>query len=249
VIPERRYTVLDGYRLHSVHAGAGDPVVLLHGLSGSHRWWLRALHRLAARYSVHVPELVGFGSSRPARRQPNIPEAAELILAWLDVLGIERCALVGHSMGGQIAIHIAARAPERLTRLVLVSAAGIPRPVSLSETARFVAEMVPPRAWGHPGFLPVIALDALRTGPFTMLRAARYLIAADVRPFLPRITTPTLLIWGKSDPLTPIAHGREMQQAIPGARLVVLDGAAHVPMADRPAEFLAALEAFLAEPL
>jgi pimeloyl-ACP methyl ester carboxylesterase len=249
VILEHRYTVLGGYRLHSVHAGAGDPVVLLHGLSGSHRWWLPALHRLAARYSVHVPELVGFGASRPAHRQPNIPEAAELILGWLDTLGIERCALVGHSMGGQIAIHIAARAPERISRLVLVSAAGIPRPVSFAEAIRFVAEIVPPRAWGYPGFFPVIALDALRTGPFTMLRAARYLIAADVRELLPRITSPTLLIWGRSDPLTPLEHGREMQRAIPGARLVVLDGAAHVPMADRPAEFLASVEAFLAEPL
>jgi pimeloyl-ACP methyl ester carboxylesterase len=248
VIPKRRYTVLGDYRLHSVHAGAGDPVVLLHGLSGSHRWWLPAMQRLAARYSVHVPELIGFGASRPVPRQPNIPEAAGLLLEWLDSLDVERCVLVGHSMGGQIAIHIAARAPERLTRLVLVSAAGIPRPISFAEAARFLAEMVPPRAWGDPYFLPVIALDALRTGPLTILRAARHLIAADVRPLLPHVATPTLIIWGQLDPLTPLAHGKQMAQAIPGARLVVLRGAAHVPMADRPREFLAALEGFLEEP-
>jgi pimeloyl-ACP methyl ester carboxylesterase len=245
LIRERRYHLVKGYRVHSVHAGAGDPIVLLHGLSGSHRWWLPVLEHFAARYSVHMPELVGFGGSRPARAQPSIPEAAELVLEWLDVIDIERCALVGHSMGGQIAIHIAARAPDRLSHLVLVSAAGIPRPVSVSEAARFVAEIVPPRAWGELSFLPVIALDAMRSGPLTILQAARNIIRTDVRPLLSHVSVPTLIVWGSADPLTPVAHGQQMQQAISGAKLVVIDGAAHVPMVDRPREFASVVTAFI----
>lgn len=243
---ERRYTTIGEYRVHSVHAGAGDPVVLLHGLSGSHRWWRHTVQDLARSYCVHIPELIGFGRSRPVRRQPDIGAAANILMQWLDDLRVERCFLVGHSMGGQIAIHFAAHAPERLHKLVLVSAAGIPRAFSIAEATRFLAEVVPPRAWGSPRFLPTIALDALRAGPRTILRAAQHLIADDVRPLLPLIRTPTLLIWGERDPLTPMDHAHEMQQLIHGAQLVILPKAAHVPMADQPAEFNATLTQFLA---
>jgi pimeloyl-ACP methyl ester carboxylesterase len=244
---ERRYTTIGDYRVHSVHAGAGEPVVLLHGLSGSHRWWRHTVDALARNYRVHVPELIGFGRSRPARKQPDIDATTDILLSWMDELDMARCSLVGHSMGGQIAIHFAVRAPGRLDKLVLVSAAGIPRAFSISEATRFLAEVVPPRAWGSPRFLPTIALDALRAGPLTILRAAQYLIADDVRPLLPLIRTPTLLIWGERDPLTPLEHAHEMRRLIPGARLITLPKAAHVPMADRPAEFNAALSEFLAE--
>jgi pimeloyl-ACP methyl ester carboxylesterase len=244
---ERRYTTIGEYRVHSVHAGAGAPVVLLHGLSGSHRWWQHTVAELATHYRVHVPELIGFGRSRPVRKQPDIEATSEILLSWMDELDVRACALVGHSMGAQIAIHFAVRAPERLNRLVLVSAAGIPRALSISEATRFLSEVVPPRAWGSPRFLPTIALDALRAGPRTILRAALYLFADDVRPLLPLIRTPTLLIWGGRDPLTPIDHAREMLRLIPGARLITLPKAAHVPMADRPVEFNAALTEFLAE--
>ncbi len=244
---ERRYTTIGDYRVHSVHAGAGQDVVLLHGLSGSHRWWRNTVDVLAQNYRVHVPELIGFGRSRSVRKQPDISSTSEILLSWMEELGIARCTLVGHSMGGQISIHFAVSAPDRLDKLVLVSAAGIPRAFSVSEATRFISEVVPPRAWGSPRFLPTSALDALRAGPLTILRAAMYLVADDVRPLLPLIRTPTLLIWGTHDPLTPLDHAQMMLQLIPGARLVTLQNAAHVPMADQPAAFNAALITFLDE--
>lgn len=234
---ERRYTEVEGYRFHSVHAGAGEPVILIHGLSGSHRWWRYTLPSLAGAFRVHVPELIGFGGSRPSRLQPSIPAMAELLVGWLDALGIERAHLIGHSMGGQISIHLSAGHPERVSRLVLVSAAGIPRLLTWSELTRFLAEIVPPRAWGKPSFLPTIAADALRAGPRVLWRATRHILADDVGPLLPRIVSQTLLVWGRLDPLTPLAHGRVMAASIPDSRLVVFPDAAHIPMADRPVEF------------
>lgn len=245
---ERRWTEVAGFRVHSLHAGesGGPSVVLLHGLSGSHRWWLRTIPALAQGFRVHVPELVGFGGSRRAGRQPDMQEMARVIVAWLDVLGIERPHLVGHSMGGQVSIHVAAAHAERIDRLVLVDAAGIPRPLTLPGLRRFVRELVAPRAWVRPRFASTIALDALRAGPKALAQATRHILADDVRPLLPLIRNRTLLIWGALDPLTPLAQGQEMARAIPGAQLVVLPAAAHIPMVEWPEAFNRNLLEFLA---
>ncbi len=247
---EQRWTQIGGFRIHSLHAGSpGAPgVVLLHGLSGSHRWWLKTMPALAERYRVHVPELVGFGASRRPPRQPDIREMAEVLLAWLDALQLRRPHLVGHSMGGQVSIHLAAEHPERLDRLVLVSASGIPRAHSLREVRRLALEVAMPRTWVRPRFASTIVLDALRAGPRALALATRFILGDDVRPLLPRIRSRTLLVWGALDPLTPLAQGQAMARAIPGARLRVFRAAAHIPMVEWPEAFNRALLAFLAAP-
>jgi pimeloyl-ACP methyl ester carboxylesterase len=242
---ERLYTEIDGYRFHSLHAGAGSAVVLLHGLAGSSRWWRYTLPALASTFHTHIPELIGFGRSRPAPHQPDIPTMASLLLAWMDEIGLGHAHLVGHSMGGQIAIHAATQQPERIGRLVLAAAAGIPRPLAPAEVARFLAEIVPPRAWGRLSFLPTIAFDTARAGPWVIWRAFRHLLADDVRPLLPTLAAPTLLIWGRFDPLVPLAHGRQMAELIPDARLRIIPDAGHNAMADRPERFNDLLLSFL----
>jgi pimeloyl-ACP methyl ester carboxylesterase len=191
-----------------------------------------------------MPELVGFGGSRRAGRQPDVTELASVMAEWLRATGLTDFALVGHSMGGQIALHIAVQhcMPERL---VLVNASGLPREWSLRDAGRFVARALPPRNWGAPTFVPTIAADALRAGPRALLLAAHHLLSDDVTPLLPLVTCPTLLIWGELDPLMPLEYGRAMFERIPGARFVVLGDAAHNPMADRPAEFNRVLLEFL----
>lgn len=233
----RQTADVEGFRIHSVHAGAGDPLVLLHGLAGSHRWWRFSVAALADRFSVHVPELVGFGGSRPAPRQPGIVEMADILAAWLlDVVGAP-AYVVGHSLGAEVAIHLAARHAPCVRGLVLVSAAGVPRALSPGDLLRTATRFGHPRAWGEPRFLPTIAADAARAGPWTLLAVTRQILSDDVRPLLPRIACPTLLVWGEDDPLTPVRDGRVIESALPAARLVVVPGAAHNVMADRPALF------------
>src|SRR5690606_33719393 len=100
----------------------------------------------------------------------------------------------------------------------------------LREAARMVAGALPPRRWGAPTFVPTIAADALRAGPRALMLATRHLLSDDVTKLLPRITCPSLVVWGELDPLVPLAHGRRMAALIPGARFVVLRDAAHNPM-------------------
>jgi pimeloyl-ACP methyl ester carboxylesterase len=233
------------FRLHALHRGAGDDVVLLHGLSGSHRWWRFTVPALAPAFRVHLPEMIGFGDSRGAARIPSIREMAGLVVRWLDAMRVDRTHFVGHSMGAQIGIHVAATWPDRIGRLVLVSAAGVPRSLGPARLAGLGVDLVRPRAWGRPSFLGTIAADAIRAGPLTLGRAAYGILRDDIRPMLPGIRSRTLLVWGENDPLTPVADGRLMAEMIPDARLEVLPGAAHNPMADRPREFNRLLVGFL----
>ena len=234
---ERSLHRIGRYRIHALHSGAGDALVLLHGLSGSSRWWRHNVPSLARHFRTHTPDLIGFGRSRGWVAQPSIADMTSILEQWLDLNDIEQAHFIGHSMGGQIAIHLAAKAPARVRRLVLVSAAGIPMELSFAAMARLIAEVIPPRAWGAPTFLPTIAADALRMGPRVFLSATHQLLRDDVRPLLANIEAPTLIMWGRLDPLTPLASGELMARTIPHARLIVFEDAAHMPMVDRPDRF------------
>lgn len=243
---ERRHTDVAGFRMRSLHAGTGGrPLVLLHGLAGSHRWWRYVIPQFARERAVVVPELIGFGGSRPAPRQPDMAEMAHIIGEWLGAHGLEHVDLVGHSMGAEISIHLAARQPERVRRLVLVAAAGIPRELSATAAARLATELARLRAWGRRTFVATIAADSLRAGPFTLYRTLRHLLADDVRPLLPFVSQPTLIVWGEHDPVTPVRDAHVLRNALPRARLFVVAGAAHNVMADRPDEFVRVVRDFL----
>jgi pimeloyl-ACP methyl ester carboxylesterase len=148
-------------------------------------------------------------------------------------------------MGGQIGIHLAAQQPHRLQRLALIDSAGIPRSISTRTLVRFAAEAGPLWRWGDPSFLPVIAGDAWTAGPRVLLRSIRNILRDDVRPLLPSIQLPTLIVWGERDQLMPLADAWHFRREIPNSRLAILRGAAHNPMIDRPADFNRILLRFL----
>lgn len=244
--PRSRMTWVGRFQIHSLEFGSGEEqLVLLHGLSGSALWWRRNVPALAKHYRVVLPELVGFGRSPAAKRPPPVAETADLLDGWMGEVGLERVHLVGHSMGGQISIHLAARHPSRLDRLVLVDAAGIPRPLTPAYALRFAMEVGPLWRWGDPRFLPTIVRDALTAGPRTVVGALGHILRDDVRPLLARITAPTLVVWGERDNLVPLLHAGELRDHIPHAQLAVLRGAGHNPMVDRAADFNRLLLRFL----
>ena len=222
-------------------AGEGEPVVLVHGLSGSTRWWARNITALAGKYRVYLVDLPGFGAMRRLRRHFVLAEAASWLAAWMEAVGLGEAYLVGHSMGGYVCLRLAAQRPEALRRLVLVAPAGVPAGRSLF--GHLVPLLLAFRP-ASPSFLPVLVYDAMRTGPATLWRAARDLLAEDVREDLRHIDAPTLLIWGERDPLVPPSIGDLLRREIAGSHLLVLENAGHVPMFDRPQGFNAALLAF-----
>ncbi|HMQ35371.1 MAG TPA: alpha/beta fold hydrolase [Chloroflexaceae bacterium] len=213
-------------------AGAGPPVVLVHGLSGSTRWWRRNVPALAARLRVYVVDLVGFGASRGSRFA--LAEAAGLLAAWMDAVGLGRAGLVGHSMGGYVVAELAAARPELVARLLLLDAAVLPFCRSFAQhglgLARELLQL-------PPAFLPVLVGDALRAGPLTVWAAAQEVMRADLSAKLGHISAPTMVIWGARDRVVPLALGRALADALPRSELAVIEGAGHNAMWDRPDAF------------
>lgn len=206
------------------------PIVFVHGLSASSRWWRAALPLLGER-EVRLIDLPRFG--RRFR-----PEGAT---GWLaaELEAEAPVVLVGHSMGGLVCASLAAERPELVRGLVLIAPAGAPGLRSLHAYARGLVRTV---IGARPGFLRTLAEDALRTGPEALLHGALY---ATGQPFAGEVSAPTLLLWGGRDHLIPVELAADWQRAIPQARLEVIDDAGHVPMVETPSAFAERLLHFL----
>jgi len=223
-------------------AGDGPPLLLLHGLSGSARWWQRNIPALSRAYRVIAIDLPGFGGTHRDSRFV-LEEAVAGVAGVLDDLGIERAHVIGHSMGGLVAGGLAAEGPERVDRLVLVDAGFISLDPGLGKRAVGVAAAL---RWTSPSLLPVVLRDAVRSGPVRMVDASVQLLRVDWNGKLTRIEAPTLLVWGEHDTICPPRIGRAMARLIPDSRLHVIAGASHNPMWERSAEFDRAVLDFLA---
>jgi pimeloyl-ACP methyl ester carboxylesterase len=239
---EQRQLEVDGSRLFYQEAGAGEAVVLLHGLSGSARWWQHNLAALTAQFRVLNVDLIGFGRSRGQRFV--LRETARLLATLVDRLELAQAHLVGHSMGGYVAADVALHYPARVNRLVLVNAAAVPFHRTYVHDAWGLAQAL---RYVPFNFLPVLLSDALTSGPVTLVRALREIVAGDLSEDLGRITTPALVVWGEHDTVIPLAIGRRLHAALPNAQWAVIPGAGHNPMWDRPAAFNRVVVDFLTD--
>lgn len=217
---------------------ASPPVLLVHALAASWRWWRPVLPHLGRGREILLPDLPGFGGS-PGLPCP-IPDQARILAATLDHLGIAAAHVVGHSMGGAVSAELAARYPERVVSLVLVDSAGWP----FRAFPHYLGRLAQPWSWCRPSFIPTLVSDVIRTRPLRLAVGIRRLLVYDIRPALPAIAVPTLVVWGEKDRLLPSEAGRDIARSIPGARLETLRGAGHIVPADRPAELARLLEDF-----
>ena len=212
------------------HGAVPMPIVFVHGLSASSRWWRGVLPLLGER-EARVLDLPRFGRGFS-------PEGATDWLA-AEIEPDAPVVLVGHSMGGLVCASLAAERPELVRALVLVAPAGAPALRSLQAYARGLVRTF---LSARPGLLRTIAEDAIRTGPEALLYGAYFATSGS---FAGRVSAPTLLVWGARDRLIPVELADEWQRAIPQARLEVIDGAAHVPMVETPLAFAERLLHFL----
>lgn len=206
--------------------------MLVHGLSGSAGWWKDVLRRLEPEHDAHVVDLP---------KQLRLEAAADWLAEWLEAAGLERAHLIGHSTGGLICARLAADHPELVERLVLIAPAG----VSPGSRLGHVLPLLRALRRSSPRLLPLLAKDAVRSGPRTLWRATGEVLEADVRAHLEVIAAPTLVVWGARDALLPPAMAEVFRAEIPDARLVVLERAGHVPMFEAADELSRELADFL----
>lgn len=249
-------------------AGAGRPLLMAHGLFTSSATFDAFLRQPPPGCRALALDHPGFGDSSPAPGfVPTWEALADNLLAVADGLGVDRFDLVGHSMGGGAAILAAARAPERVERLVLVDAVALsfegPLKGRLLGVPILGEGLI--RLYGRRMFLDYFAHEVFHDAAamnvekvmayYEVLRRRRMLHLAAVRTttrpspiaaVLDRVRAATLVVWGEHDTLVPRALGEEVSRRIGGARFKVIPGSGHSPFEERPAETVAAVAGFLA---
>jgi pimeloyl-ACP methyl ester carboxylesterase len=229
---------VDGRPVRYRVTGNGEPLVLVHGLAGSWRWWSPVLELLAARRRVYVVDL-------PRLRDPvGAPQLSEWLARWLDAMALDRFELAGHSLGGLVAAELAAERLEQTRRLVLVAPAGIPCGRGLPGRALPLLRTL----YDVRGWLPMVTVDAVRSGPLDVFRGIAFVSGRDLREELATVRAPTLLVWGERDHLVPLELAEEWRQALADVRLEHLQ-CGHVPMLEAPAELATCVLSFLDDEL
>lgn len=223
---------------------AGATLVLIHGANDHAGTWFAVAPALARTHRVIVPDLAGHGESAPA----SGPIPISLVLEKLhSAIGTEQnLTLVGNSLGGWMALHYALGHPDRVQRLILEASGGLNRPfaVPLVAHSREEADVILRAVHGPKFDAPEWVIEALlqRATDSPMLRLTET-IEHDLEPRLGEIRAETHLVWGADDGVLPLDYAKALQQAIPGARLHVIEGAGHIPHMQQPERFLQCLTA------
>lgn len=239
---------LRGRRVRYIEGGArGAPaVVMLHGIGRDHTQWSRLCRTLSRTRRVVALDLPGFGLSEPIRGVSRWEEFAETILDLVALLDLGRVTLMGHSLGGAIAIVAAADRPEFVERLVLVAPSCYRAPRSLDErliAAPLIGSTLLRRLVGSAVLRRHVGYDARPTPVcWSMLEALASPATIEAR--VPRVRAPGLVIWGREDRVAPWTHGTRLARELGSARLEILD-CAHFPDDERPQVFDALVQEFL----
>ena len=251
--------------------GRGEPLVLMHGLATTRSIWRHVAPRLARSHRVVTLDVPGFGASPPTGPGFALDEVADAILGGLRGAGVdEPFALVGHSMGGALALTLAARSPDSVRCLVLVSPAGLrPLPALAAEgLGALAAAYIPLRraaaplaavGWGRRmlmtggvvdgAALPAAEVRALLAASSEAKRtrqALRAVVEADLRALLRDLPLPVGGIWGEGDRVIPPGGAATVMALRPAATCEVVADAGHISMIERPEAFVEALERVLA---
>lgn len=252
---------LDGLKVRYLRAGSlreeGDlPVLVLHGWAAHLEAIAPITDALAAETEVLALDLPGCGESDPPPAPWGVEDYVRHVLGFLDELGVERAHVVGHSHGGRVAIAMASDHPERVGRLLLCDAAGIPpkrglayhRRVALAKLGRVVGAVGggPGRRLQERMRRRVASTDYLEASE-AMRGTFRKVIAADLTDHLARVKSSALLVWGEDDDDTPVWMAERMKELLPDAGLVVLPGAGHYSYADQPGRFNQVARVYLCE--
>jgi pimeloyl-ACP methyl ester carboxylesterase len=273
--PERvlRDVTARGVRTRVLEAGdpSGPAIVLIHGLFTSHLAFDDVIDELARRFHVIAPDLPGFGESEkptPTRYAYGIETFAEAVADLIAAFGVGRAAILGHGMGGAVALTLAAVHAELVQRLVLVDSLSYPAPASFRSRLPLlpvVGGLLFKQLWGRALFratfrdevfgpgaaLPVARIDrhydlfntpSARESAHAVMKAMLDTRAVLAR--VSRVTAPTLIIWGRDDRRYPVAAAQRLAREIRGAKLEIME-TGHAPHEERPRDLARLVIQFL----
>jgi len=252
-------------------AGSGTAVVCLHGVTDNLATWHGVQSALREVAETHAVDLPGHGLSDIPVEPRSVAEQADAVIAYLTAAGIGRCVLVGNSMGGGVALGVAARAPDRVARVVLLGSIGVkfPAPTGLillrypmiaEQMQRFATSTAMQRMALRDTFAPGFrasdaAVESYWRGwrvegrPAYLRSLLRVLEADEPAKWLPTIRAHVIVAHGSHDQMIPVHVAESITAALPNARKVILHGVGHQPQIEAPADVVAFVREALASPV
>ena len=251
----------NGLKIAFDRVGEGPPLVLAHGAADDGRAWRPQVAALAEDFTVVAWDEPGAGRSSDLPADFRLSDYADCLAALIEQLALGPAHVGGLSWGGTVVQELYRHHPQLVRTLILVDTyAGWKGSLPEDEVQRRVAAArrmlaAPPEAFDPafgglfagappPEVLPLLEAMASAARPATLRTQLPLMAEADHRDLLPRIATPTLLIWGALDARSPLSVARAFEQAIPGATLVVIPGCGHVSNLEKPAQFNDAVRDF-----
>jgi pimeloyl-ACP methyl ester carboxylesterase len=234
-------------RVSSISPGRQHPaVVLVHGLAVSSRLFLPTMANLAPTFRTYAPDLPGNGHSPKAGISPTIAGLADVLVDWLDALGLERPVLAGHSAGAQVIAEVDHRHPGRIGGAVLVAPTGDPRSrYMLIQLSRLTRDALrePPR------LSLLVVHDYLRVGPRRDLAMIRSMNAHPMIDRVAKLGVPAVLVSGDRDPIVPARWRTTIARRLPGSRITLIHAGAHGIQYTHGEALAEAIRAFVEEQL
>jgi len=251
--------IVDHQMVHYEVFGHGRPVVFLHGWLGSWRYWFPTMERVAENFRTYSFDFWGFGESRRKSTYESIQNYSDQVIRFLDELGIDRCLLVGHSMGGMVALKTAINHPKRINRVAAVGAPIVgdslswllkltDRPLFADAFARVPAFRRFMFHWflgeADDQHVHEILDDSVKSSSTTLRNAVGSMWRTDLRPELSRLSVPTLIVHGGRDEIVH-PNQADLFDNVSCAEVVVMPESRHFPFLDESELFNELLLRFL----
>ena len=254
---------VDDHRIVYLEGGKGQTILLLHGFGANKDNWIRFAKYLANDYHVVIPDIPGFGESSQIQNENYAAENQLKRIDWFtEVLKLERFHLAGNSMGGMLAGMYGAKYPQKVLTLALLAPGGVGSP-SPSEVAILLQKGTNPLLTGNTGdfdrliklcfakppFIPsqfkkVLAADAVAHRDFNkkiwddmlgnLTKEALFARENLLKPYLPQIQAPVLIIWGDSDKILDVGGVSVLEKNLKNYQTVIMKDTGHIPMLEKP---------------
>ncbi len=241
------YIKIDDQNIYYQKLGKGKNLILLHGWKQDVSTWYGVVDELKKDFTLWLIDLPGFGRSDIPKKVFRVSDYSEIIFQFIKKLNLKNPILLGHSVGGRIAIKLAAVHPELIDRLVLESSAGIQPKRDLIKYLiyplvkmfhYFIPNIFNFKERLRYSFYKKLESDYLTAG--SLKETLTNILKEDLMPDLSKIKVETLLIWGEKDPTkeASLRNGKLMYKLIPNSRIEVLEEIGHFPHLENPERFV-----------